>query len=459
MDKKPISIGLVSLGCAKNTVDLQVMAGHLLKAGCVLAPQPDDADAILVNTCAFIEAAREEAVDEILRACELKKKGRCRAVLVSGCFAQRYGDRLTTAFPEVDAFLGVDAIDKIASIVRRAVGRFKDGAKGLEGVRRGIEVNVPPGMPQKLFAPPIPALRLTGTAFAYLKIAEGCAHRCAYCAIPAIRGQYRSRPLRSIVAEARALLATGVKELNVIAQDPLLYGVDLADGTNVVTLLRALDRLKGDFWLRVLYAYPSEITDEFLDWMNTSPHAVKYIDVPIQHTDPQILKAMARGSAAKATLAAAGRLRAAVPGVTLRTTVLTGFPGETKDSFAKLLMDVKRMKFDHLGAFAFSPEEGTVAFELDGRPSPAEAAKRARTVMSVQRKVWAEKAKDYVGKTFRALVVAPGVARLESQAPDVDGVVRFKGGAEIGAFADMRIEKVDGFDFLATALPPNSPTT
>ena len=168
---------------------------------------------------------------------------------------------------------------------------------------------------------------------------------------------------------------------------------------------------------------------------------------------------MARGSATKATLSAAGRLRAAVPGVTLRTTVLTGFPGETKDSFAKLLMDVKRMKFDHLGAFAFSPEEGTVAFELDGRPSPAEAAKRARTVMSVQRKVWAEKAKDYVGKTFRALVVAPGVARLESQAPDVDGVVRFKGGAEIGAFADMRIEKVDGFDFLATALPPNSPTT
>ena len=450
MDKKPISIGLVSLGCAKNTVDLQVMAGHLLKAGCVLAPQPDDADAILVNTCAFIEAAREEAVDEILRACELKKKGRCRAVLVSGCFAQRYGDRLTTAFPEVDAFLGVDAIDKIASIVRRAVGRFKDGAKGLEGVRRGIEVNVPPGMPQKLFAPPIPALRLTGTAFAYLKIAEGCAHRCAYCAIPAIRGQYRSRPLRSIVAEARALLATGVKELNVIAQDPLLYGVDLADGTNVVTLLRALDRLKGDFWLRVLYAYPSEITDEFLDWMNTSPHAVKYIDVPIQHTDPQILKAMARGSAAKATLAAAGRLRAAVPGVTLRTTVLTGFPGETKDSFAKLLMDVKRMKFDHLGAFAFSPEEGTVAFELDGRPSPAEAAKRARTVMSVQRKVWAEKAKGYVGKTFRALVVAPGVARLESQAPDVDGVVRFKGKAGIGSFVDMRIDRADGFDFTAT---------
>ena len=440
MEKKPISIGLVALGCAKNTVDLQVMAGHLLKAGCVLAPQPDDADVILVNTCAFIEAAREEAVAEILRACELKKAGRCRAVVVSGCFAQRYGERLTATFPEVDAFLGIDALDKIAGIVRRAVDRRK------------IEVNVPPGMPEKLFAPPIPALRLTGAAFAYLKIAEGCAHRCAYCAIPAIRGQYRSRPLRALVAEARALLATGVKELNVIAQDPLLYGVDLGDGTNIVTLLRALDKLKGDFWLRVLYAYPSEITDEFLNWMKTSPHAVKYIDVPIQHTDPQILKAMARGSAAKATLAAAGRLRAAVPGVTLRTTVLTGFPGETKDSFAKLLMDVKRMKFDHLGAFAFSPEEGTVAAELDGCPPPAEAAKRARAVMSAQRKVWAEKADGYLGKTFRALVVAPGIARLESQAPDVDGVVRFEGKAEIGTFVDVRIKKVDGFDFEATVL-------
>ena len=437
MKARSISVGLVALGCAKNTVDLQVMAGHLLKAGCVLAPQPDDADVILVNTCAFIEAAREEAVEEILRACELKRAGRCRAVVVSGCFAQRYGDRLTEAFPDVDAFLGIDALDKIAGIVQRALEKTK------------TNVAVPPGMPKKLFAPPVPALRLTGSAFAYLKIAEGCAHRCAYCAIPAIRGQYRSRPLRSIVAEARALLATGVKELNVIAQDPLLYGVDLKNGTDIVKLLRALDRLKGDFWLRDLYAYPSEISDAFIDWMNTSPHAVKYIDVPIQHTDPQILKAMARGSAVAVTLSAAERLRAAVPGVTLRTTVLTGFPGETNDSFAKLLMDVKRMKFDHLGAFAFSPEEGTAAAEMDGCPPPAVAAKRARTVMSAQRKVWAEKAKGYVGKTFRALVVAPGVARLESQAPDVDGVVRLKGAVPVGSFAEVRITKADGFDFCA----------
>ena len=200
-----------------------------------------------------------------------------------------------------------------------------------------------------MFDPPIPALRLTGAAFAYLKVAEGCAHRCAYCAIPAIRGKFRSRPLKSVLAEARALVKTGVKELNVIAQDPMLYGVDFRDGTNLVTLLRALDKIPGDFWVRVLYSYPSEITDAFLDWLNTSPHAVKYVDVPLQHTDPKILAAMARGSAVKATREAAKRLRAAVPGITLRTTVMTGFPGETPAAFKRMLDDVKRMSFDQIG--------------------------------------------------------------------------------------------------------------
>ncbi len=437
MDTQPIRIGIVALGCAKNAVDLQVMAGHLLKSGCVLASQSDDADVILVNTCAFIEAAREEAVAEILRACEMKKAGRCRAVVVAGCFAQRYGDQMADAFPEVDAVVGIDALDKIAGVVRNALGRSN----------RGRKLVVPPGMPRKVFTPPIPGLRLTGKAFAYLKIAEGCAHRCAYCAIPAIRGNYRSRSVRAVLAEARALLATGVKELNVIAQDPLLYGVDLGDGTDIVTLLRALDKLNGAFWIRVLYAYPSEISDAFLEWMNTSPHAVKYIDVPLQHTDPRILKAMARGSAVAATLNAAGRLRTAVPGVTLRTTVMTGFPGETREAFEKLLMDVKRMAFDHLGVFAFSPEDGTAAAEMDGRPPPDVAARRARAVMSAQRRIWAGKAKSHIGKTFPALVVSPGVARLESQAPDVDGVVRFGGQAEVGSFAKIRIVKSEGYDF------------
>ena len=425
-----MTVGLVSLGCAKNAVDLQVMSGHLLKAGHTLAPDPDNADVILVNTCAFIESAREEAAAEIARACELKRAGRCKAVVAAGCFVQRYRAEVLKAFPDLDAVLGVDALDRIVDVV----GGLKSAA-------------VPPGLPKRVFDPPIPALRLTGAAFAYLKVAEGCAHRCAYCAIPAIRGKFRSRPLTSVVAEARALVKTGVKELNVIAQDPMLYGVDFRDGTNLVTLLRVLDRIPGDFWVRVLYSYPSEITDDFLDWLNTSPHAVKYVDVPLQHTDPKILAAMARGSAVKATREAAERLRAAVPGITLRTTVMTGFPGETPAAFKRMLDDIKRMSFDHLGVFAFSPEEGTPAATLPRRPSLAVAERRAREVMVLQRRIWSAKARKHVGQAFRALVVAPGVARLASQAPDVDGVVHLRRAADVGTFIDVTIGKVRGFDF------------
>lgn len=425
-----MTIGLVSLGCAKNAVDLQVMSGHLLKAGHTLAPDPDNADVILVNTCAFIESAREEAAAEIARACELKRAGRCKAVVAAGCFVQRYRAEVLKAFPDLDAILGVDALDRIVDVV----GGLRSAA-------------VPPGMPKKVFDPPMPALRLTGAAFAYLKVAEGCAHRCAYCAIPAIRGKFRSRPIKSVLAEARALVKTGVKELNVIAQDPMLYGVDFRDGTNLVTLLRALDRIPGDFWVRVLYSYPSEITDDFLDWLNTSPHAVKYVDVPLQHTDPKILVAMARGSAVKATREAAERLRAAVPGITLRTTVMTGFPGETPAVFKRMLGDIKHMSFDHLGVFAFSPEEGTPAATLPHRPSLAVAERRAHEVMALQRRIWSAKARKHVGQTFRALVVAPGVARLASQAPDVDGVVHLRRPADVGTFINVTIVKVRGFDF------------
>ena len=310
----------------------------------------------------------------------------------------------------------------------------------------------------------MPALRFTGPAFAYLKIAEGCAHRCAYCAIPAIRGRYRSRKAAAILREAKELLATGVKELNIVAQDPMLYGVDLpasrATGRrpDLVALLRRLDRLPGDFWIRVLYSYPSEITDAFLDWLNTSPHAARYVDVPLQHTDPGVLKAMARGSAVKASLAAADRIRAAVPGVTLRTTVMTGFPGETPEAFARLKADIVRMQFDHLGAFAFSPEEGTAAAKMAARPPQKVAERRARAVMAAQKKVWAKRAAALVGKTFRALVVAPGVARLESQAPDVDGVVFLKKTPRrplpaVGTFAEVKLTAVRGYDFDGVTAP------
>ena len=408
-----MTVGLVSLGCAKNAADLEVRAGRLLSEGWTLAADPDRCDVLIVNTCAFIASAREEAEREIRRALSLKRKGRVKCVVVAGCYPERYPER-AAMFPGVDSWEGV---------------------------------------PKRFSCQRVPGLRFSGKAFAYLKIAEGCAHRCSYCAIPSIRGAYRSRPMRAILKEARDFVRTGVKELNVIAQDPMLYGVDIK-GVNLVTLLRALDRMRGDFRVRVLYSYPSEITDEFLEWMRTSRRAVKYVDVPLQHTVPSVLKAMARGGAVEATIRAAERIRAAVPGVTLRTTVMTGFPGETEADFSRLLADVKRMEFDHLGVFAYSPEEGTKAAKMPGRPPSAVAEARALKVMAAQRRIWERKAKAMLGAELLALVVAPGVARLGSQAPDVDGVVRLCAGhdALVGEFVTVRLAEVRDYDFLAVSL-------
>lgn len=419
---KKESIALVSLGCAKNAVDLQVRAGNLLKEGYVLSEDPDRADIVIVNTCSFIESAREEAEAEILRALELKARGNYKRVVVTGCYPQRY-PKLKSKFPGVDSWEGV---------------------------------------PKEWIEPTMPALRFTGKAFAYLKIAEGCAHKCAYCAIPNIRGKYRSRPLASILAEAKALIESGCRELNIVAQDPMLWTEKVkgerGKGEKVLRLpdlLKAIDKIPGDFWVRVLYSYPSEITEDFVVWMMTSPHAVRYIDVPLQHTVPEVLANMNRKSAIDATLSAAETLRDLMPDITLRTTILVGFPGETEKRFRILLADLKRMQFDHLGAFAYSPEEGTKGATMRGRPSRAVALEREKQVMAQAKALWTVKAKRMLKKTYTALVVAPGVARMESQAPDVDGVTYLvesaEGGApsaEVGEFVQVRLLKRKGFDFV-----------
>ena len=424
---KKTTLALVSLGCAKNAVDLQVMAGNLLKKDCTLSPDPDRADVVIVNTCAFIASAREEAEAEIMRAVQLKANGNYGKVVVTGCYPERY-PKLKDAFPGVDEWIGV---------------------------------------PQTWVEPKIPALRLTGKAFAYLKIAEGCAHRCAYCAIPSIRGKYRSRPMKSILREARALVRSGCRELNIVAQDPMLWREkgtgNREQGTekSLPDLLWAIDRIRGDFWVRVLYSYPSEITEDFLIWMLTSKHAVRYMDVPIQHTVPAVLEKMNRRRAIEQSRAAADVLREVVPGITLRTTIMTGFPGESEARFKELMADLKRMQFDHLGAFAYSPEEGTKGAKLRGRPRRAVAEERERLVMAQQERIWKLKAKRMIGQEFVALVVAPGVARMESQAPDVDGVVylreRGTGDGErgldlVGEFVMVRLEKVKGFDFVGSVV-------
>ena len=428
--RKKESIALVSLGCAKNAVDLQVRAGNLLKGGCMLAPDPDRADVVIVNTCAFIASAREEAEAEIVRALELKRRGQYGRVVVTGCYPERY-PKARAAFPGVDEWIGV---------------------------------------PHGWVEPKMPALRLTGKAFAYLKIAEGCAHRCSYCAIPSIRGKYRSRPLKAILREARALVKTGCRELNVVAQDPMLWKEEAKPKVKVKgegegrtlhlpDLLWALDRIKGDFWVRVLYSYPSEITEDFIVWMCTAKHAVRYVDVPIQHTVPAVLEKMNRKRAIEPSRCAADVLREVVPDVTVRTTVMTGFPGETEARFDELMADLKRMQFDHLGAFAYSPEEGTKGAAMRGRPRREVAEERERRVMEQQARIWKLKAKRMLGQTFRALVVAPGVARMASQAPDVDGVVylapypqrprcKAPASAAVGEFVNVRLVKAKGFDFI-----------
>lgn len=408
---KKESIALVSLGCAKNAVDLQVRAGNLLKKGCVLSSDPDRADVVIVNTCSFIASAREEAEAEILRALELKRRGQYGRVVVTGCYPERYPE-LKGAFPGVDEWIGV---------------------------------------PHEWVEPKMPAMRLTGKAFAYLKIAEGCVHRCSYCAIPSIRGKYRSRPMKSILREARALVKTGCRELNVVAQDPMLWR---GKGKTLPDLLWAIDRIKGDFWVRVLYSYPSEITEDFVVWMCTSKHAVPYVDVPIQHTVPAVLEKMNRKRAIEQSRCAAEVLREVVPDVTVRTTVMTGFPGETEARFSELMADLKRMQFDHLGAFAYSPEEGTKGAKMRGRCSAAVARERERLVMAQQKRIWVLKARRMLGETFRALVVAPGVARMASQAPDVDGVTYLVSSLKskvsspaVGSFVQVKLTKVRGFDF------------
>lgn len=403
------SLALVSLGCAKNAADLEVMAGNLVKKGCVLSSDPDCADTVIVNTCAFIAPAREEAEAEIYRALELKRRGAYRKVVVTGCYPQRY-PKAIDRFPGVDVWQGV---------------------------------------PQEWIEPKLPALRFTGKAFAYLKIAEGCNHRCSYCAIPKIRGKYRSRPFASIMKEARALVATGCREINVIAQDPMLW----RDGERgLVDLLWSLDAIPGDFWVRVLYSYPSEITEDYLNWMLNAKSAVRYADVPLQHTVPEVLVKMNRKQTIAASEVVADALREVIPGITVRTTVMTGFPGETEARFKQMLADLKRMQFDKLGAFAYSPEVGTKGEKMRSRPSRKVAFERERAVMEQQAKIWAVKAKRMIGSVHRALVVAPGVARMESQAPDVDGVTYLKGRAAevpVGEFLEIKICKVKGFDFIA----------
>ncbi len=439
-----VSVGFISLGCAKNLVDSQIMAGYLKSGRVRLAKSPETADILLVNTCAFIDSAREEATETILSACAHKAAGGCKKVIVTGCMVQRYKDRMAEAFPDVDGFLGIDELDRIVTLV--------------EAVRESAEslIIVSDDAPAALFDPLFPTLLFSGGPFAYLKIAEGCDHRCAYCAIPEIRGHFRSRDEDAVFEEAFCMVQAGVRELNVISQDTLGYGVDRKRKFGIEALLRRIDSIEGDFWIRLLYGYPSGVTVELLELLCESAHIVRYLDLPVQHSHPDILRAMNRGRAVKATQDLAERLRTIVPGLVLRTTCLVGFPGETERHFEHLVEYVRRSRFDHLGVFAFSPEEGTPAWAMANRPGSDVAQERREILMQIQQEIVRERNRERVGVRDRVLLLRRErklwKGRVAGQAPEVDGETSVSGvppSAAAGDFIDVRITGAGDYDLKA----------
>lgn len=413
---RTITVGFVSLGCAKNLVDSEIIAAEITAAGFRLASAPERADVVIVNTCAFIRTAKEESVDAVLEACSWKKRGPCRVVLVAGCLPQRYRREIQALLPEVDAFVGLDDLRHVGALIRRA----------LNGER---SVTMISPMARAVLEPPSNRLIFTGAPYAYIKIAEGCNHACAFCAIPQIRGRYRSRPIGSIVAEAENLLSRGVRELNLIAQDTTAYGCDLGARTDLPALLRALGKIGGSFWIRLLYGHPARVTAPILEAMGAVDQVCRYLDLPIQHCVDEILRSMARPGTQADLRRMFRQIRATLPGIALRTTFLVGFPGETKRHVQNLLAFLEEIRFDRLAVFTYSKEENTPAAELTGKISASEAERRRQTIMLRQKRIAVELGSGKIGRTDDLLVERYDrkkrlwVARSRSQAPEVDGVV------------------------------------
>ena len=573
-----VRVGLISLGCAKNLVDAEIMLGSLMKGGVEITNDPGQADALIVNTCSFIDAAQEESIDTILESTELRQAQRPgQALIVSGCLPQRFRDDLPKLLPEVDAFLGIDQVAEVGRIVteaianRRAkleaqraegranapaVGKGKGKAKGPAAAVKGeirrldrarlqggghthdhahpdpgpvhtqahvhlapaaavatlaaaaappagpiVEVNVRPA-----FIPDFgtPRFRLTPKHFAYVKIAEGCNHPCSFCIIPRMRGSHRSRSQSDIVSEAKLLLKDGVKELNLISQDSTYYGLDLranhsrniaspekfraaagalpADATTLCTLVRALNGLKGDFWIRLLYTHPAHWTDELIRTLAECPKVARYVDMPLQHIHANMLERMRRETSREYIEDLIERIRAGIPGIALRTTFIVGFPGETESSFESLLEFIRTTRFERLGVFTYSKEDGTRAASMVGHVSESVKKQRRERAMAEQHRIAQEIAAAQVGRTLRVLVEKEAgarelkearasswehglireldsgafslrgrylVARGEADAPDIDGRVYIRGDLAPGKFAKVRIIGHTDYDLLA----------
>ncbi len=550
----PPRVGLISLGCAKNLVDAEIMLGALVQDGLELTNDPGQADALIVNTCSFIDAAQEESVDTILESGAVRDaQNRGQAIVVSGCLPQRFRDELPALLPEVDAFMGIDQVTQVGQIVQEALHRRaqKLAAPAPKGTRSkkqitarladlaqaqpavetaaGLRNERPVGKPKStaatagsvrpMTAPVLdvtrrptyipdyatPRFRLTPRHFAYLKIAEGCNHPCSFCIIPRMRGRHRSREQADIVAEARALLAEGVKELNLISQDTTYYGLDRrpsragsiaapdkfnaatralpANATTLVTLLRELNDLPGDFWIRLLYTHPAHWTDELIQTIAECPKVARYVDMPLQHIHAVMLQRMRRETSAEHISDLIRRIRAGLPGIALRTTFIVGFPGETETMFRTLLDFIRETRFERLGVFTYSQEDGTIAGKMAKQISDRHKQERRDQAMAAQHEIARQIAGSFVGRTIKVLVerqataknlaqakvfswehglirdaafgvAASGtrtyfVARGEADAPDIDGRVYLRGKLPLGQFARVKVIGHTDYDLVA----------
>jgi ribosomal protein S12 methylthiotransferase len=476
--RPPKKVGMISLGCAKNLVDAEIMLGGVLGRGMQITADAEEADVLIVNTCAFIDSAKEESIEAILEAHQARglKRRAGQKLIVSGCMAQRFSKELAGEMPEVDAFIGLDQVADAANIIEQVfargaqptLGTTNPAAKSLID-EKWEPLNLVTRKPVYIPDYDTPRFRLTPAHTAFTKIAEGCNHPCSFCVIPQMRGKHRSRTIESVVAEVRALVAEGVKEINLISQDTTYFGmdqwnekagprqqVDSSRGPTLTKLLAELDKIEGEFWIRLLYTHPAHWSDELIEAIAKSRHVCRYIDIPLQHIHPRMLELMRRETTSEHIENLIARIRAGIPGISIRTTFIVGFPGETEEEFEYLLDFIGRTRFERLGIFTYSQEEGSRAAKMDGQLSQKVKARRYKRAMELQQRIARDVSDACVGKRLRALVDQPLVARATADAPDIDGRILLTKPAPVGEFIDVEITGTQVYDLVGNPILPRN---
>src|SRR5881392_1719608 len=461
-------VGMVSLGCAKNLVDAEIMLGSVLQCGMEITSRAQDADVLVVNTCAFIDSAKEESINSILEAHQQRglSKRPNQKLIVSGCMSQRFARELRASLPEVDAFIGLDQVSELGKIIEQIVAGVGDPGRSETSISAtgttDAGYNFVTARPTYIPDYDTPRFRLTPAHSAYLKIAEGCNHPCSFCVIPQMRGKHRSRAPESVLAEIRGLVAEGVREINLISQDTTYYGMDLWDekagprqpvdssrGPTLSALLREIQQIEGEFWVRLLYTHPAHWSDELIETIAECDKVARYIDIPLQHIDESMLQRMRRETSHAHIENLIEKLRVVIPGLALRTTFIVGFPDETDEEFESLLEFIARVRFERLGIFKYSREEGSRAAKMPGQVPVKLKNARYREAMSIQQKIAHEMARENIGRQLKLLVDQPLIARTEADAPEVDTRVILAKPAPMGEFVVKRITGARGYDLLA----------